>query len=614
MRIFFFLILYSISILPYSGDSLDMPVIRVADKSVSGREFLERYEFTPQEGKSTKRSNSEKLMNFAYTLIAEKLWATEAGVLGLDTSEAMKISTGAFKKMFVRDALYKKIIRGKVEISPDEIKAGMMRSSKKLYVNFLFSEDKEEIFNLHSLLKKGIPFDTILAESPELSEQASPLEIVFGQMDPAIEDSLYKLKRGAFTSPLLTPDGWYIFRLVNKQEQTGILFDPENESYKDAEKIIRLRKEQELYREFYIKFFSGKNAVAKSEMIKKLATAISENAVTRIREDKIDTSKTYQLDAYDVISLREMLGPDVLNTTIAEIAGKEFTVNIFLLQVAFDGLVLQDVNPDAVLKTLSRRMRKFIEDEMISAEGLRLGLDAEPDVTRELASWRDNYLAQALQAKFLDSASVSDEEVRAQYDKIFNEKYSPPQINLFRIYTASRELADTVLKKIAAGTNIEKLFTELKKRLPDLIDGGESGYAMVSDFGPAGDIAYKLDAGEVYGPVKSGSKFLVFKVLGKKSGKVELPERSFEETKEKIRTQLSLTKLKSRMMNYTVSLAVKYGFAIDTGVMGSLHPTGINSFAVRSLGFGGSSTAVPLVAPNFEWVFRYFDQVKKLNP
>mgnify|MGYP003377902204 FL=1 len=111
----------------------------------------------------------------------------------MDTAEVIQFTTKSFEKMFVRDALFKKEVRDKVNISDQELNDGLKYNSSKLYVNFLFSTDVEEINNLHKLLKNGIPFDSILVESPEKDEQLSPVEIFFGQMDEAVEEVLFNL-------------------------------------------------------------------------------------------------------------------------------------------------------------------------------------------------------------------------------------------------------------------------------------------------------------------------------------------------------------------------------------------------------------------------------------
>ena len=198
---------------------IDNSVARVGNISISDKEFLERYELTPGTNRQRKSTIESQKIEFLFSLIAEKLWALEAISRDMDTAEVIQFTTKSFEKMFVRDALFKKEVRDKVNISDQELNDGLKYNSSKLYVNFLFSTDVEEINNLHKLLKNGIPFDSILVESPEKDEQLSPVEIFFGQMDEAVEEVLFNLNVDEYSQPIITPDGWYIFHLVNKSEE-----------------------------------------------------------------------------------------------------------------------------------------------------------------------------------------------------------------------------------------------------------------------------------------------------------------------------------------------------------------------------------------------------------
>ena len=206
----------SLTFLIQAQSFMDNSVARVGNISISDKEFLERYEMTPGINRHRKSTVESQKIEFLFSLVAEKLWSLEALSRSMDTTEVIKFTTNAFEKMFVRDALFKKEIQEKVVITENELGVGLKRNSSKLYVRFLFSDDNEEIYNIHKLLQNGVPFDSILIESPEYEEQITPVEIVFGQMDESVEEILFNLKINDFTQPVLTPDGWYIFYLVNK--------------------------------------------------------------------------------------------------------------------------------------------------------------------------------------------------------------------------------------------------------------------------------------------------------------------------------------------------------------------------------------------------------------
>jgi hypothetical protein len=224
-------------------------------KTITTSEFIERYEMTPGFRRHVKGMEESTQLEFLFTLVAEKLFALEARELRLDTTEVITFSTSAFEKMFVRDALFQREVKNKISVSEEEIILAAIRNASRLYVNFLFSEDEEEINQLYNYLNQKVPFDSILAESPERNEQPSPIQVSFGQLEESIEDSVFNLKLGEYTKPLLTPDGWYIFRLVNRSENIFITEGDKDEAMKTLIRIVEGRKLRKRQAEFYVEFF-----------------------------------------------------------------------------------------------------------------------------------------------------------------------------------------------------------------------------------------------------------------------------------------------------------------------------------------------------------------------
>ena len=92
-------------------------LVRINDKIISTSEFLERFEMSPHFNQNLKRITPSIKLQFLYTLITEKLWASEAIKIGLDTTEAIKSSMESIEKLFVRHALFEKEIRNKIIIN-----------------------------------------------------------------------------------------------------------------------------------------------------------------------------------------------------------------------------------------------------------------------------------------------------------------------------------------------------------------------------------------------------------------------------------------------------------------------------------------------------------------
>jgi len=75
---------------------------------------------------------------------------------------------------------------------------------------------------------------------------------------------------------------------------------------------------------------------------------------------------------------------------------------------------------------------------------------------------------------------------------------------------------------------------------------------------------------------------------------------------------LSFQKGKALLNQKTAEFAVKYGISIDSQVFNSIQATEMSTMVIRYFGFGGSMTAVPMLAPDFQWMEEYFRLVNQM--
>jgi peptidyl-prolyl cis-trans isomerase C len=196
---------------------------------------------------------------------------------------------------------------------------------------------------------------------------------------------------------------------------------------------------------------------------------------------------------------------------------------------------------------------------------------------------------------------VSDDEVYSYYKQLNKEEKYPQLINIIEILTDSLEIVDIILQEIKDGKDFNELAKQYTKREWTKKNSGEFGFFPSSQFGEIGRIAATMKIGEIFGPLKVPGGYSIFKLVDKRDSVSVLPQ-PFDKVKDDYKRTLLYSKAKTRMDNYTVDLAIKYGVGIDFDVLESIRVTNISSFALRKLGFGGKVTAVPIVAPNVDWV------------
>lgn len=606
MRIFY-LILLVFAAISFNADAQGLqnkPVAKIGDMIIDDQEFLLRYEMTPTVNKHRKSTIESQKMEFLFSLIAEKLWALEAIDRRMDTTEVIKFATESFERLFVRDALFQKEIKDKISISDLELNFGVLKNRQNLYVNFLFSEDVEEINQLYKLLVGGVSFDSILAESPELIEQKTPVEVLFGQMEESVEDILYNLNIGDYTQPVLTADGWYIFRLVNKSDKMFTGSERSEDIIKNVKKTLEARKLIERQKEFYFEFFKGKTVEVNPDLFEWLAQNISRIFEYKKFNYAISDSELIHLDAKDILKIEEAAGNENLGTYFINLDKNPISFKEYLRTLIFDGYNNRQYRINIIRASLDDRIKKDIEKELLYREGLRRGYENLPEVRRDVQIWRNNYLFQMVKDQYRDSISVTEEELYAYYQKNNKPESTPMLVNIVEVFTDSIEVVEIILSKINSGVEIKEVAKEFNKREWTKKRDGEYGLFPITMYGEIGRIASGMNVGDVYGPLKIDNGYSIFKLIDKQDEKV-IPPKPFEKFRDQYKQDLTFQKLQNRITDFTYNLSQKYKIQLDLNKLEEINVTNFPSFGIRYLGFGGKITAVPLISPNVDWVEKW---------
>ena len=596
--VIFFLLLITVEL--YSQSFIDKSVARVGDLTISDQEFLERYEMTPGFNRHRKSTIESQKIEFLFSLIAEKLWALESINRGIDTTDVIKFTTESFTKMFVRDALFKKEIQEKSIASDQEVLDGLNKSTSKLYVNFLFSNDLEEINFLFKLLNEGIPFDSILAESVEKDEQLSPIEVVFGQMDESLEETLFNLKIGEFTQPILTSDGWYIFKLVNRSEQLMEGNVSREDAVKTVRKTLEARKLIANQKEFYADFFRDKQVDINPELFEMLAKNISTLFEYKKKNYQLKENELMNLETPDILKMEEVFGDKLLSSNFILFDKDPISFGKYLRMLVFEGYNASDYKLNFIRASLDTRVRRDIEKELLFREGKNRGYDDLPEVKKEVETWREHYLFQALKAQYSDSVQVSEDEVYRYYQRNHKPEWVPMQVNIIEILTDSLEIVQKIFNELNDGKDFKDICNRYNKREWTKKSNGEYGLFPVTENGEIGRIASTMNIGDIYGPLELKEGYSIFKLIDKQEQKL-IPEQPYEKVKDKYKHDLTYQKLYKKMTDFTYAISVKYGVSLNLDLLEQISVTTLPSFGIRFLGFGGKMTAVPLIAPNVDW-------------
>ena len=277
------------------------------------------------------------------------------------------------------------------------------------------------------------------------------------------------------------------------------------------------------------------------------------------------------------------------------------TVFQFLREFFYEGFYGISANADTIRLQLQKRVKRFIENEMLAREGYKEGLQNLPDVKKDIDMWRENFLAKMVKNNFIEETKLSENELKDYYEKNKENISSPLMVNILEILTDNLDDIEKVMKELDKGADFRDLAKKYTKRALTKENGGEFGFFAANMYGEIGSIAANMNIGEIYGPLKINEGYSIFKLIDKKEVKNEVI-KPFEEIKDSLRGVVRTEKLKNKMVEKTVELAKKYNVKVNENVLFNLKCENLNMLVYRMMGFGGRILAVPVDPIFVDWV------------
>lgn len=597
MRFIFKYLILALPFLTIAEAQENQVLAKIGTIEITSDEFMARYELTPQLLKENQKIKEELKLEFLYSLIAEKLLALYGEQIRLDTSVIVKQSLKYFEEMFVRDALYKKVVQEKAQLKTDSLLNFYLSNANNVKMIYIYSDNNTEINKIYSLLKLGIPFDSLYSELN--SGRTDTFSVSVGQIKEDVENKLFSLPDGAFSSPIEMDDGWYIFKILKRYNPIITKSKGWESDFKNSKRIAKERSEFSFYKEYLKNFFSNKEVKINAKLLRNISSQ-----VYSILSQRIDQNQTFYNRALlvnDIAFIELKMGKDSLVQPIVEMSNSFITIGDYLNFLRFENFTVDTLDYLFVFKSLSNKLKNFIEYKMLANEGYLLGLQNSVEVKKQVKMWKENYFMQLVTSMFIDSASVSDDEIIAFYNERKNGSLRNKEVNIVEIFTDSLEIVENVLKSVEDN----KDFIELAKKYSQKFDGNvknlESGFFNVNSKGQLGQIASKMKVGEVYGPIKIQEDFLIFKLIAVREDSLLL-KNNFTQIKDELKRELGFLKKQKSFNKFIGNLANKYGVDIFKEKLKNILVTSHHSIVYNYLGFGGRVLAVPLLNVNMEWV------------
>jgi peptidyl-prolyl cis-trans isomerase C len=169
----------------------------------------------------------------------------------------------------------------------------------------------------------------------------------------------------------------------------------------------------------------------------------------------------------------------------------------------------QQLPPD-----LEQRVRdKLVMDEIFTQEAEKRGMAATPEYKSQMEQARQAVLTQALLADFVKTHPVSDDEVKAEYEK-FKAQSAGTEYRARHILVEKEDEAKALIKQINGGANFEELAKKNSKDPGSGANGGDLDFAAPGSYVPEFSQAMvKLKKGEMtQEPVKTQFGYHIIKL------------------------------------------------------------------------------------------------------
>jgi parvulin-like peptidyl-prolyl isomerase len=586
------LFLLSTSLAFAQTSSSDAILGKAGDTYITEDEFIRRFELLPGLNRhQSAQLDEEKLVVF-YSIVAEKLLAQEAIDRKFDADSLFVASMADMEKLLSRDELYREEVAGKVHISDAEVKQGIQRAQRELFLTFLYSDSARAAAFIRAQIARTNDFDRVQIDT-SMGMVRDTATIIWGDADPAIEDAAYHLRLGETSPVVKARSGYYILHLT-RERPSGYYTSMRPDVLRDRVKQhLEQRKEERRLNQYMAGILKGKTGYARTMPFRRLADALLETY--RLHTDQSTISLTDTL----LNEVTARLGPAVGDTLV--VAGTTvWSVARVLERLATNGFTLKPAELEELPGRLNKQVEIWVWQELLSQEALKRDLESRPQVKKDLAEWRASFLALFMKHYIARSVTVTDAEVTSY----LNRQGDSLQVPLVQI----REL------RTSSPVEMQEALGELEKNMPfeDVIRHwsndpvakqrqGLSEFFPVTGRPPVGEIASQMKIGQFFGPLTVEGGILYFELVARKTVGTN-SDTSLAARMKTAREELRALKTR-RLTNLLLAQSGrKRGFTVYQDRLQAISVSAVPMMTFRVLGFGGRIWAAPMLEKQVEWL------------
>jgi len=456
--------------------------------------------------------------------VEEKLLVQEGRRMGIPDEPAFKQEILVFKDLRMLDALEASAIDKASEPTPAEVKAVYDLLPRQLHVLMLETRDRGKADQALGRVRIGEDFESVTRQVSTHRSRTRGGDlgwITWGTLDPVTEAVVLKTPVGQVAGPIAAEGGYRVVKVL--EEKTGT--------------PPPLGKVQEQIRAILASRAKGSKRADLLASIRKLHPPVEDAAAVAVLLAPAGDPKAAPAPADDAVLLRTATG---LTVNAGYVRGRAAESKLNL------AAAWESARDDALLIDEARR---------------RFGND--PEILRQVELHEEQQIRTEVEGTaVLKDLKVEEAEVKPFYDRNPGAFSSPATYHMRHIVVASKEAADEVRRRLAAGADFAALAKEKSIDAETAGAGGELGWnpGPIQAAGPSveeGVLALK--EGEISEPLHTKQGWAVVQMVEKRPGQ----PRPFESVKAEVAKRMIITRQRELREAFVAKLRAVSTISLD---------------------------------------------------
>lgn len=392
-------------------------IAKVGDLEITAREFLINYEYGP----AFLKRNKDSKTRYLNLMIYEKLLALDAYTHGFNDSSSVKQSIKEIEADLITEELYKEKILKNISVSEKEIEKAMILNNQHLTLQWLYTKEKDEIYNLQKLLREDALFDSLfylqINDSVSLNDRSlKTTRFNLKIKNPDLSNIIDTLKTGKTSSPIKGGDGWYLFKIADGWKNVMLTETELAEKRKEFEQYIVMEKSGKLSDQYTNDLIMSHNPVIDKKSFEILMTYLCKDVLPKEKIVEWDSLKIFRNETIPITNFKieNYFYLPLVKYDEGNVSLKEF-LNWYNLRKSYIKYNTSSIH--SFFGSIQKLIWRELRDKLLTQLAYKDNLQNLDIVKIQKRWWKEKILCSAVKSNIAGSIKVTDKQSKEYYDK-----------------------------------------------------------------------------------------------------------------------------------------------------------------------------------------------------